>query len=156
MIPETSPSAMRLATADVRAELARVDTKASTLLTLAGTALTVGLAVLARAGLPSAAAFTGWVTVSVIGAAVAVLAAAVRPALRGDYGFMRYAHTTAGDVMTEFADAGQARRCAVDAHGLVWLSKATHRKYRRVRTAVDLLMAGLAGTAVTAVLAALH
>jgi len=134
---------------EVRAELVRVDTKASTLLTLAGTALTVGLAVLARAGLPGPALATGCVTVALIGAAVALLAGAVRPALGGNHGFVLYAVTAPGDLVTDGADMDTP---AALSERLVWLSRAVLAKYRRVRTAVDLLLAGLAGTALTALL----
>ncbi|WP_431887022.1 Pycsar system effector family protein [Micromonospora wenchangensis] len=144
------------ALAEVLAEAVRVDAKASTLLTLAGTALTVGLAVLARADLPDAALFTGCVTVALIGAAVALLAGAVRPALDGNFGFVRYAATTPIDLVADATGSDEESSTGQRAQQLVWLSRAVLTKYRRVRTAVDLLLTGLAGTAVTALLVLLR
>jgi hypothetical protein len=148
---------IRRATSDVRAELTRVDAKAATLLTLAGTALTVALAVLARAHLPGPAAACGWLTAAVIATAVTCLATAVRPALAGNHGFVHYAQTPAERLRVELTADAWTQVCdnqARDAEALVWLSQAAVRKYRRVRLAVDLLLAGLAGTALTAALAA--
>ncbi|MFI6820537.1 Pycsar system effector family protein [Micromonospora sp. NPDC050187] len=150
MVPDTPFLTTELTT--VRAELVRVDAKASTLLTIAGTALTVGLAVLARAGLPAPALAVGAVTVAMIGVAVGLLAYAVRPSLGGSHGLVRYATALPGDLMTEAAMPA-LDLAAYRAHELVWLSAATLAKYRRVRTAVDLLLAGLVGTAATAGLA---
>ncbi|WP_431973974.1 Pycsar system effector family protein [Micromonospora haikouensis] len=149
MVPDTTFLTAELAT--VRAELVRVDAKASTLLTLAGTALTVGLAVLARADLPIPALATGAVTVAVIGVAVGLLACAVRPSLGGGHGLIRYATSAPGDLMTDAA-LPPLSMASLRAHELVWLSRTTVAKYRRVRTAVDLLLCGLAGTALTAAL----
>lgn len=149
MVPDTTFLTTELAT--VRAELVRVDAKASTLLTIAGTALTVGLAVLARAGLPGPALATGTATVAVIGVAVGLLACAVRPSLGGGHGLVRYAVSAPGDLMTDAA-LPPLSMASVRAHELVWLSRAAVAKLRRVRCAVDLLLAGLVGTAVTAAL----
>lgn len=155
VIPDDTLTDLRQATDDVRAELVRVDAKAGTLLTLAGVALTVGLGVLTRANLPTIATLTGWATVGVVAAAAGTLATAVRPNLAGNHGFMRYVRTRPGQLVTEFVTAGPTQRLTAGAHRLVWLSQAVHRKYRRVRAAVDLLMVGIAGLALTAALAAL-
>lgn len=152
------PSPIGEATQAVRAELARVDAKAATLLALASTALTLTVAVLARTRLPLAAVFTGWTTAAVILAAVTALAAAIRPNLTGGYGFVRYARAGVTKTRDEFG------RLALDTYGeherreaevLVALSQSAYRKYRRVRAGVDLLLAGLTGIAVTAALTAL-
>ncbi|GAB3053572.1 Pycsar system effector family protein [Micromonospora schwarzwaldensis] len=152
MVPDTTFLTAELAT--VRAELVRVDAKASTLLTLAGTALTIGLAVLARADLPTPALTAGAATVAVIGVAVGLLACAVRPSLGGSHGLVRYAVSAPGDLMTDAA-LPPLSMASLRAHELVWLSHTAVRKYRRVRAAVDLLLAGLVGIAVTALLTAL-
>lgn len=147
---------IRQATTDVRAELGRVDAKAAMLLTLAGTALTVALAVLARAGLPGPAAACGWLTAALIAAAVTCLASAVRPGLAGDYGFVYYARLPAAELRAELTTAEWSQVCdnqARDAEALAALSRAAVGKYRRVRLAVDLLLTGLASTALTAALA---
>ncbi|SCL14055.1 Pycsar system effector family protein [Micromonospora inyonensis] len=152
MVPVPAPEWFTARQAEVRAELVRVDSKASMLMAVAGAALTVGVAVLARTDLPRMALASGMVTVALVGAAVALLAYAVRPSLGGSHGLVRYANALPGDLMTE-ATAPPLIASAEQARYLVWLSAATLTKYRRVRTAVDLLLAGLVGTAATALLA---
>ena len=150
-----NPSPVADATQNVRGELARVDSKAGTLLALSGTALSVVLAVLARTHLPPGAVVTGWLTAALIGAAVAVLAWAIRPNLDGDYGFVHYAQIAPAALGTEFAALDDRQRTAMLIDMLGQLSRAAYVKYRRVQVAVDLLLAGLAGVAVTAALTAL-
>lgn len=152
MVPLPDPEWFTARQAEVRAELVRVDSKASTLMAVAGAALTVGVAVLARTDLPGMASAAGVVTVGLVGAAVALLACAVRPSLGGNHGLVRYATALPGDLMTE-STAPPLVATGEQARHLVWLSRAAVRKYRRVRAAVDLLVAGLVGTALTAVLA---
>jgi pycsar effector protein len=149
------PKPVAEATQNVRGELARVDSKAGTLLALAGTALSVVLAVLARTALPPAAAVAGWVTAGLIAAAVIVLASAIRPNLNGDHGFVHYAQITPQQLGDEFAMLDDRQRTAVLVDMLGQLSRAAYVKYRRVQVAVDLLLAGLAGIAITVTLTAL-
>ncbi|GAB3157647.1 hypothetical protein GCM10027290_59070 [Micromonospora sonneratiae] len=149
-VPDTEFFTTRLT--EVRAELARVDAKASALLAVAGAALTVGLAVLARADLPVSAMVAGCVTVALVGIAVGLLACAVRPRLNGGYGLVHYAGSLPGDLLTE-ATLPPLDTAAELARQLVWLSRTALVKYRRLRTAVDLLLAALVGTAATALLA---
>jgi hypothetical protein len=141
---------------NVRAELARVDSKAGTLLALSGTTLSIVLAVLARTHLPVAAAVAGWLTAALVGAAVAVLAAAIRPNLDGDHGFVHYSRITRAELSIEFAALDDWGRQAMLVDTLGQLSRAAYVKYRRVQVAVDLLLAGLVGIAVTAALTAWH
>lgn len=142
--------------AETRGELARVDGKASTLLALAGGALTIVLALLSRADLSVAAACAGWLTAALVGAGVTLLAAAVRPALNGGYGFVRHAADTGGDATDGAGGAGPGadaeRRQQEQRRQLRWLSRTVLRKYNRVRLAVDLLLAGVVAAAVTAAL----
>ncbi|SCL39216.1 hypothetical protein GA0074692_5283 [Micromonospora pallida] len=152
MVPVPDPEWFTARQTEVRAELVRVDSKASTLMAVAGAAVTVGVAVLARADLPALAMAAGVVTVALVGTAVALLACAVRPSLGGSHGLVHYATAVPGDLMTE-ATAPPLVTTAEQARHLVWLSRTAMRKYRRVRLAVDLLVAGLVGTAVTALLA---
>lgn len=142
---------------DVRGELLRVDGKASTLLALAGAALTVVLAMLGRTTLPTPAAVAGWSAALLIGAGVALLATAVRPALNGRHGFVR--HGAAPDtnaILEQFTTdpADPTRTQRERAEQLRWMAMAVGRKYRRVRLAVDLLLAGVAAAALTAALMA--
>lgn len=149
------------ALAHVRTELARADAKAGTLLALSGTALTVLLALLARTALPGFAVAAGWLTVAVVAAAVAHLALAIRPNLTGDHGPVRYARRSAAAVREEIDAVDRGHWDAVcrqkdrDHDTLIVLSCSAVAKYRRVRIAVDLLLAGLVGVTLTAALAAL-
>ncbi|MEV0942461.1 Pycsar system effector family protein [Micromonospora wenchangensis] len=154
MVPVPDPAWFADRITEVRAELARADSKASTLMAVAGAAVTVGVAILARTDLPAPALAAGAATVALVGTAVALLAGAVRPCLSGGHGLVRYATAAPGDLMTE-ATAPPLTAAAERAHHLVWLSRTAVRKYRRVRTAVDLLLAGMVGTALTSLLAAL-
>jgi hypothetical protein len=142
--------------ADARGELARVDAKAATLLTVAGVALTVGLTVLGRTHLPAIAAVTGWLAVALLGTGVVLLALAIQPNLSGNHGFVRYAAAADGEQL--LADVARERRTnrrplSDLADQLVWTARAARGKYLRVRYSVTLLLAGLAATAVTALLA---
>ncbi|WP_436528602.1 Pycsar system effector family protein [Actinoplanes sp. HUAS TT8] len=148
------------ATAHVRTELSRADAKAGTLLALAGTVLTVLLALLARVALPGLAVAAGWLTAAVVAAAVAHLALAIRPNLTGDSGIVRYARLDWATVRSEFTrrDAVWIARATPESReveALIALSRSAVSKYRRIRIAVDLLLAGLAGLTLTAALAAL-
>ncbi|WP_198154173.1 Pycsar system effector family protein [Catenuloplanes japonicus] len=140
------------AAAEAREHHGRADAKSSTLLAMAGTALTLGLTVLARTDLPRAAAVCGWVTLVVIGVATWLLILAIRPDLRGNHGIVRYAAARSRaevlDALTAEADQPGG---AVDV--LRAASRTAVRKYRRQRLAVDLLTAGLAGVAVTVLVA---
>jgi hypothetical protein len=133
----------------VHTELARVDAKAGTLLAVAGVALSVGLSVLGRAHLPVAAAAAGWAAATAVGAAVALLAGAVRPQLGNDHGFVRLARLSREQLLDPIDPD------PVDPAQLIWLARLTVGKYTRVRWSVDLLRVALAATGLAAVLAAL-
>lgn len=134
---------------DVRAELNRMDTKASTLLGWSGTAAALGVAALSQVRLPVPAAVLGWLAVAQIAAAVALLAAAIQPKLSGDHGFVRYARAEPADIAGILAVAPDG-----DPHALIWLSRRVRGGYRHVRAAVFLLLAALPTAAVAAVAAA--
>jgi hypothetical protein len=144
-----------LATAETH--LARADTKAEVLLTLTGAGATAGLAVLPAAHLPLSATVAGYVAVALLVAAAGILAVAVRPELsagpgRRVYGVAYYATLTAqtaDDVLNE-VDAG--RRSTALADRLVALSALAVGKYRRIRLAVDVMLAGLVVAVVASVL----
>ncbi|WP_067502222.1 Pycsar system effector family protein [Actinoplanes sp. TFC3] len=158
---EVTSSELGAAIAHVRTELSRADAKAGTLLALAGTALTVLLALLARTSLPGLAVTAGWLTAAVVATAVAHLALAIRPSLTGDHGLVRYARRGAAAVREELDAVDRGHWDAVcrqkdrDHETLIALSRSAVTKYRRIRTAVDLMLAGLAGITLTAALAAL-
>ncbi|GAA2875517.1 hypothetical protein GCM10010517_36430 [Streptosporangium fragile] len=130
--------------AGVRAELARADTKAATLLSLAGTATSVvgALAALGATRLPGPAQTAVWVGAGLLAAAVAVLLWAVRPALArpgAGFGWAVYAYSTPDALAaTTPTDRGHHQRAE-----LIGLSCLARAKYRRIRLAVDLMFAAL-------------
>jgi hypothetical protein len=140
------------ALAEVRAEIARVDTKASILAGLSLAAITGGAALASKAHLTGFALAAAIATAALIGAALVLLGLAIRPALNGDHGFMRWAsHQTEDDLAEDliYLDNGD------DNTIKVWsLSRATRLKYQRVRLAVDLLGAAIGFAALTALLSA--
>ncbi|PWU52759.1 hypothetical protein DLJ47_18140 [Micromonospora sp. S4605] len=158
----TVTAALDAEIATVRAEMLRVDPKASGYLQMAGVLLGAGLAVLGGAGagghLPATAVLAGAVTAAVVLAAVVLLLLASRPRLAGGYGFMAYADADDPQtVLTRLAE-GDAEHVAqmtplTRARELWSLSRAVRAKYRAIARAVPLLLAGYAGAAVTAALA---
>lgn len=145
-------------TATVRGIEARVDTKAGTLLALTSGLLVAGLALLGAGKLPGLAALVGWIAVALLGTAVVLLTAAVRPNLGGTHGFVRWAFAAGGrDVLAALSVEQQSssRTQLACAEQLHWLSRSVHRKFRRIRTAQSLLVAALAVAGLAAGLAAL-
>lgn len=139
--------------AAVRTELARADTKAATLLGLAGTAVSVaaGLAALGtRAALPVPTLIGAWTAVAHLAVSVVVLLLAVRPQLPrpgAGHGWPAYAYATVASLAaTVPADAERARHAE-----LIRLSRLVGAKYRRIRIAVDLLLLALAAAAGVAI-----
>jgi hypothetical protein len=133
------------AVAEARDEISRTDTKAGTLLTVATGAL-AGLVTFAQAGhLPVAAAVLLWLAASLSAAALVVLLTVVRPRL--------------GASSNMFADhEALLNAAACDLPGwqearLRLLSGLAVTKHRRLRRAVDTLLAGLAVLAAAVVLA---
>jgi hypothetical protein len=139
--------------AEVQAQIARVDTKASILCGLSLAALTGGSALAITAHLHGFAVVVAVFSACLIGAALTLLGAAVRPALGGDHGFVRWACApTVVALRLDLTGAGSE----LDRVRQVWLlAHSVQRKYRRVRLAVDLLGVALAGAFLTAILAGL-
>ncbi|MFI7455472.1 Pycsar system effector family protein [Nonomuraea sp. NPDC049714] len=140
-----APAALQREGDAVRAELARIDTKASALMGWAGTAFAILAAtasVIRLPLLPLLAVSTG---AALLAAAVTVLLWVIRPALPAPgagYGFVRHAAAKdAGELLAMLgAYANLEQRLAGEA---LRLSKLAVTKYRRLRTAVDLLLAAL-------------
>ncbi|MEU4218266.1 Pycsar system effector family protein [Actinoplanes sp. NPDC026623] len=155
MLPDTTaPDPSTTALTDVQTQMSRVDIKASILFGLSLGALTGTAAVISKTHLPGPAVIGAAVTVALIGAALALLGAAIRPALAGNHGFVRWAAAPspadlADDLHTASTEADTDR-----AAQLWGLSRAVHRKYRRVRLAVDLLGLALGSAALTVLLTA--
>ena len=145
-------------TASVRTAEPRADTKAGNLQSLCSGLLLAGLALLSSGKLPGPAAAAGWFAAALLGIAVALLTAAARPNLGGDFGFVRWARTASDqDLLDTVAD-----ELAVDSGGLTrharqlrWLSRSLYGKFARIRTAQSLLVSALVLAAVAAALTAL-
>lgn len=144
--------------AAVRAAEPRADTKAGNLQSLCSGLLLAGLALLSAGRLPGPAVVAGWVAAMLLGVAVALLSAAVRPNLAGNFGFVRWARlggdqelldAVAGETSTDGGDctARQARQ-------LRWLSRSLYGKFARIRAAQSLLVTALAVAALAAALTA--
>jgi hypothetical protein len=140
---------------EVQTQIGRVDTKASILFGLALAALVGGVSIAAKVQLHGLAVVGAAVTAGLIGVALLLLGAAVRPALGGNYGFVRWASApSVRDLRVELHTV--RAECGTGDVGQLWLlARTARRKYRRVRLAVDLLGAALAAAALTAVLSGL-
>ena len=145
---------LRLEITAVELQLARIDTKAGLLLGLTGAASTAGPVVVTGAHLAAPAAVVAWLAVAAFVTAAAMLALAVRPMLgtrsQTPHGFARYAGAEPQQILAEL-DAGQAP--AALAGRLSDLAATADAKYRRIRVAVDVVLAGI-GCAVLAALVA--
>ncbi|MEV6601966.1 Pycsar system effector family protein [Actinoplanes sp. NPDC051346] len=154
--PDTTASipALTEALCDVNAQMGRVDTKASMLLAGALTTVGVGVAVIAKTRFTTPVTTGAVITVAFIAAAVVLLITAVRPALRGNHGFIRWANTpTTTALLTDLAKTDR-EHAAYHALRLLSLSRSLRRKYLLVRLATDFMRAALATAAITAALAA--
>ena len=142
---------MREAAGVVRGELSRVDAKAATLLALVGAALAVVASTLTGwHGLAVPVLMVAWIGAGCLGVATVLLLAALRPRLAGNYGFVVYAKTTPTALFERFANLADLDQ----AHEVVGLSTLALAKFRRLRYAVDLTLAGLVLLSGSAVLAA--
>jgi Family of unknown function (DUF5706) len=141
---------------EVQAQISRADTKASILTGLALAALTGGTALATKTHPHGAALVAAVLTAALIGAALVLLGLAIRPDLRGNHGFVRWAATTSDtDLYSELAHDYPSDQQAEQLSTLALLSRSAYRKYTRIRRAVDLLGAALAAAAVTVLLSGL-
>ncbi|MFJ5897443.1 Pycsar system effector family protein [Streptomyces sp. NPDC093064] len=120
--------------AEVKAEIARTDTKTALLLAFVGAVLAGSWTVARDLPLNLPAYIAGGLGLALLVAAAGLLLWSVRPNLRGRHGFPLWATLTAGEI-TE-AVAGDL---AADIAGLSRLAIA---KFTCLRRAVDLTMAG--------------
>jgi hypothetical protein len=132
MTPEQTLAAQR---AELKAEIARTDTKTALLLAFVGATL-AGAWSVARDLPPSPAAYAvGGLGLAVLVAAAGLLLRAVRPNLKGRHGFPLWATLTPEQITT----AAEAHDLAADIAGLSRLAVA---KFTCLRQAVDLTFAG--------------
>ncbi|MFK4265338.1 Pycsar system effector family protein [Streptomyces milbemycinicus] len=121
------------ARADIKAEMARTDSKASLLLAFNGAALAGLWTVATGLKLPMAALVVGGLGAAGLVAAVALLLSAVRPRLGGhDRGsFPYWARLTPEQVLEEMREDRRALRVVV-------LSQIALTKFARLQRAVDI------------------
>jgi hypothetical protein len=140
----------------LRGEMLRVDAKTNTLLGMAGVLLAGAITIMGGGKIHGLAEIVGWAAVLCVGAAVVLLANAARPKLDGDFGFVAWSrHTTPAGLLADvLGDVPDGNTLLAPAEELLWLSKALMGKYRCIRSAVHLILAGLGVAAIAALLAA--
>jgi hypothetical protein len=141
-------AALAAAVAEAREEVARTDSKAGTLLTLATGAL-AGLLTFAHARIPLAAAVALWLAAALTTAAVGALLTVVRPRL----GTSRRGGGLADHVQLAAISTDDGVR-AWQAERLRMFSALAVAKHCRVRVGVDLLLIALAVLVVAVMLTA--
>ena len=143
----------------VQGQISRADTKASILTGLSLAALTGGAALASKAHLHGISAAGAVLTACLIGAALTLLGWAIRPDLRGNHGFVRWAATPNAKALKFQLEIGHRGSVADEqqecAQQLWSLARSAHLKYRRIRLAVDLLGVALAAAALTALFSGL-
>lgn len=130
--------ALSAAHSEVKAEIARTDTKASLLLAFAGAVGAGTWAVADGADLPGAVLAVGGTGLAAIVAAVAVLLTTVRPNLgdgRRARGFPRWATLTAQEIRDDLARD-------MRAEDIAQLSRIASGKFAALRRAIDLMRLG--------------
>ncbi|GAB2813722.1 Pycsar system effector family protein [Streptomyces daliensis] len=146
MTPGSAHEALTAAHAEVKAEIARTDTKTALLLAFVGAVLAGAWTVAKDTPLTAPALVAGGLGMGLLVAAAGMLLRSVRPNLRGRHGFPLWATLTAEEI----TDAVVTDRAA-DIAGLSRLAVA---KFRGLRRAVDLTCAGGALLVLAALLCA--
>ncbi|AZS71454.1 integral membrane plasmid transfer protein [Streptomyces lydicus] len=144
-------TALSAAHAEVKAELARTDTKASLLLAFTGAMLAGAWTVATSIHLPTAAIAFGAAGVAVLLAAATYLLRTVRPNLGGarPQGFPKWATLTPDEIRDALSEDDRTAHIAV-------LSRIAVAKFARLRYAIDLTCVAGALLTVAAVLACLE
>lgn len=144
-------------TATVRVLEPRADAKAGTMLSLSTALLAAALAPLFTGKLSTGAAVAVGVAACLLGGAVALVMAVLRPNVGGNFGFSRWARMSPRDLLADLAgmpDEDSVAELAERARQLVWLTVRLERKFARLRAAQVLVGAALAAGMVAAGLAA--
>ncbi|MEU6825740.1 Pycsar system effector family protein [Streptomyces atriruber] len=130
-------SNLSAAHAEVKAEIARTDTKTSLLLAFVGALLAGAWTVAKDASLSVPACVVGSLGMALLLAAACLLLSAVRPNLGGarPVGFPRWATLSAEEITAELAEDRRARDIA-------GLSRIAVAKFTGLKQAVDLTRAG--------------
>ncbi|MEO3767686.1 Pycsar system effector family protein [Streptomyces sp. B5E4] len=127
----TRESSLAAAHAEVKAEIARIDTKASLLLALIAAVFAGAWTVGSSAPLTVPAGVLGGTGVGLLVVAVALLLRAVRPNTRGGHGFPLWATLTPDEIRTLLPDD--------QAADIANLSRIALVKFKAVGRAVDLI-----------------
>ncbi|MFJ9415076.1 Pycsar system effector family protein [Streptomyces sp. NPDC101227] len=138
-------SALTAAHAEVKAEIARTDTKTGLLLAFLGAVLAGAWTVARDLPMNLPAYAVGGLGMAVLIAAAGLLLRSVRPNLRGRHGFPLWATLTAEEISNAVA-----RDLAADIAGL---SRLAVTKFTCLRRAVDLTCAGGTLLVIAAVIA---
>ncbi|MGW0531543.1 Pycsar system effector family protein [Streptomyces sp. NPDC003032] len=133
----STPESHIAALADVRAEIARTDTKAGLLLAFIGAVLAGGWSIAKDVPLNVATAIVGATGVVLLIAAACLLLGSVRPNLGGPHrvGFPLWATLTADEIETELADYRSTQYIAA-------LSRTAVAKFTALTRAVDCVRIG--------------
>ena len=137
--------------ATVRALEPRADTKARDLLSLTSALPVAGMAAMFSGKLSAAAAVGAGLAATLLLTAAVLLTAATRPALGGDFGFVRWAKASGDWAVLDDLSADTDRRLA-RAGQLRWLSRSLRTRFARIRIAQTLIVAALFTGAIAAVL----
>ncbi|MEU5546785.1 Pycsar system effector family protein [Streptomyces sioyaensis] len=142
-------TALTAAHSEVKAELARTDTKASLLLAFTGAMLASAWTVATNIHLPTGALVVGAAGVAVLLAAATLLLLTVRPNLGGAHpaGFPKWAALTPDEIRESLSEDMRPADIAT-------LSRIAVRKFGRLQRAIDLTLAGGALLILAALLAA--
>ena len=130
----STPQALAAAHAEVKAEIARTDTKTGLLLAFVGAVLAGSWTVAKDMPVNLPACIAGGLGIALLVAAAGLLLRSVRPNLRGRHGFPLWATLTAEQIT-----AALATDRAADVAGL---SRIAVAKFTGLRRAVDLTCAG--------------
>ncbi|MEV5310539.1 Pycsar system effector family protein [Streptomyces sp. NPDC052610] len=126
---------LKAAHAEVKAEIARTDTKTALLLAFVGAVLAGSWTVARDLPMNAAAYLAGGLGMALLVGAAGLLLRSTRPNLSGRHGFPLWATLTAEEITATAAN----RDMAADIAGLSRLAVA---KFTCLRRAVDLTMAG--------------
>ncbi|WP_405545701.1 DUF5706 domain-containing protein [Streptomyces phaeochromogenes] len=130
----STPQTLAAAHAEVKAEIARTDTKTGLLLAFVGAVLAGSWTVAKDLPLPLHAYITGGLGMGLLVTAAALLLRSVRPNLSGRHGFPLWATLTAEQITATMSEDLSA--------DIANLSRVAVAKFTGLRRAVDLTMTG--------------
>lgn len=130
----STPQTLAAAHAEVKAEIARTDTKTGLLLAFVGAVLAGSWTVAKDVPLTAPAYIAGGLGMGVLVAAAGLLLRSVRPNLRGGHGFPLWATLTAEQITATLSEDLSA--------DVANLSRIALAKFTGLRRAVDLTMTG--------------